>query len=103
MLSYPLRFRGNIMDKMLTDSSLNRWGGLAAMGVGLSSFLYGVLYTVLVVFGPKLDPAASLTSSGIQITNFILALSGFLAIFAVVAIFQRVLPTNAGWAHVALA
>jgi len=60
----------------MTDSSLQRWGGLATIGVGICSLLYGALYVVLVVFGPKMDPATSLTSFGIQITNLLLALSG---------------------------
>src|SRR5689334_2723517 len=86
----------------MTDTSLQRWGGLATIGVGICSLLYGVLYVVLVVFGPKLDPATSLTSFGIQITNLLLALSGLLSLIAVVTIFQKIRGVSEGWARLAL-
>ena len=56
----------------VNDSSFIRMGGLAAIGVGLCSLLYGLLYVGLVVLGPKMDPLPSLTSFGIQITNLLL-------------------------------
>jgi hypothetical protein len=51
---------------------------------------------------PKVDTATSLVSSGIQITNLLLALSGLFGLFAVITIFQRVSTGNEGWARVAL-
>jgi hypothetical protein len=86
----------------MNDSSLQRWGGLATIGVGICSFLYGILYVVLVFLGPRTDTATSLTSFGIQITNLLLALSGFLSLIAVVTIFQKVHVTSEGWARLAL-
>jgi hypothetical protein len=86
----------------MSDSTFVRWGGLAAIGVGLCSLLYGVLYITLVVFGPKLDPAASLVSFGVQSTNFLMALGGLLAFAAVIAIFQRLRGTSEAWARLAL-
>lgn len=86
----------------MPDSSLQRWGGLATIGVGICSLLYGVLYVVLVVFGPKMDPATSLTSFGVQITNLLLALSGLLSLVAVVTIFQKIRGVSEGWARLAL-
>ena len=86
----------------MNDSTYVRWGGLAAVAVGLCSLLYGVLYITLVVYGPKLDPAASLISFGVQSTNFLLALGGLLAFVAVIAIFQRLRGTSEAWARLAL-
>ncbi len=86
----------------MTDTSLQRWGGLATIGVGICSLLYGILYVVFVVFGPRLDPAPSLISFGVQITNLLLALSGLLSLIAVVTIFQKVRGASEGWARLAL-
>jgi hypothetical protein len=47
----------------MNNSSLMRWGGLASIGVGLCSLLYGVLYVLLVVPN-KVDTATSLVPSG---------------------------------------
>jgi hypothetical protein len=89
-------------DSAMNDTTLMRWGGLAAIGVGLASLLYGLAYVILVVLGPRLDTSASLTSFGIQITNLLLALSGVLSLIAVVAIFQRVRGVSEAWARLAL-
>jgi hypothetical protein len=86
----------------MNDSTYVRWGSLAAIAVGLCSFLYGVLYIVLVVYGPKLDPADSMVSFGVQSTNFLLALGGLLGFVAVIAIFQRLRATSEAWARLAL-
>src|SRR5262249_24411983 len=86
----------------MTDTSLQRWGGWASIGVGLCSLLYGILYVGFVLLGAKLDPAASLVSFGIQSTNLMLALSGLFSLIAIVAIFQRVRAASEGWARLAL-
>jgi hypothetical protein len=75
---------------------------LAVIGVGLCSLLYGILYVALIVLGPRLDPAASLVSFGVQSTNFLLALSGLFGLVAVVTIFQWVRQVNEAWARLAL-
>src|SRR5579864_3896944 len=86
----------------MNDTSFQRWGSLAVIGVGLCSLLYGLLYVDLIVLGPHLDPAASLVSFGVQSTNFLLALSGLLGLIAVVTIFQWVRKVNEDWARLAL-
>jgi hypothetical protein len=86
----------------MNDESLQRWGGLATIGVGLCSLLYGILYTVFIFLGPRTDTATSLTSFGIQITNLLLALSGLLSLIAIVTIFQKVRSASEGWARLAL-
>lgn len=86
----------------MQNSSLIRWGGLAAIGVGLCSLLYGVLYVALIVLGPKMLPPESLLTFGAQSTSLLLGLSGLLGLVATVAFFEKLRAAGEGWARLAL-
>jgi hypothetical protein len=86
---------------MLNDSSFMRWGGLAAIGAGIASLLYG-LASVLIFISPRVDTTIALMSPGVQIGNLLLALGSLLSMAAIVAIFQRVRGVSENWARLAL-
>ena len=84
------------------DRSFTRFGGLAAILLGLTSWAAVLAYAVLVQ--PDADPQrVEVTNAriGLQVVQFLYALVGFWALFAVVAVYYRVRPVGEAWAFFA--
>src|SRR5437867_3381962 len=92
---------------MVRDVNFERGGAIAAMLVGISSLLYGIVYLAVLprdqAAGVATDVAAFFASfaqnpAPAQITNGLLVLSGIFTTIAVAAIYDR-LEASFGWAR----
>jgi hypothetical protein len=84
------------------DRSFKRFGGLAAILLGLTSWAAVLAYAVLVQ--PDADSQlVEVTNAriGLQVVQFLYALIAFWALFAIVAVYYRVRSVGEAWAFFA--
>jgi hypothetical protein len=94
-----------LKEKDMKENTYQKFAGVAAFIVALSSLSYGLIFLFLVPTAQKqlAKTGESLISfavnpTGRQIASLLLALGGLAATAAIVGIYQRLRETNPGWA-----
>lgn len=87
----------------MNEQSFQKFAGVAAVVVGLTSLLYGLVFLFLLPAAQKGAPPASLTSFAEtpgprQLLSLLFALGGLAATPAIVGIYRRVREGHEGWA-----